>query len=426
MWGTPRTSAFRRVAALFLVAAAVLFATTGSVAGVTSAPSADAAARIEHWQNDLDQLATGLAHHEISDAYAPAQTRFEQEIAALRAEVATASDDQLTVGVMQAVATFGVAHTSASPPSWWSRNYPLTLWHFDDGFHVVGAAPQYAAVLGAVVTKIGDTPIADAVQRIAAISAHENMPGLIYSAQGCLVSATVLHALGILAPGRDDFTFRTADGRFSTLTLAADFPGQHSDQQSVRTTVPLYAQQPDKFFWFDYLADSRTLYVRYAACNDAPAFAAMTTDVFATAAREPVARLVVDVRGNPGGDTAGFDPFLEALRNSPLARPDRLFALIDRATFSSGMLTAINLVNQAHATTAGEAVGEKPNSYGDIGTFTLPYSNITIAYATRYIRTTAGDPPTLAPDMPVDTSYAAYARGDDPVLDTVLGVKPAS
>lgn len=261
---------------------------------------------------------------------------------------------------------------------------------------------------------------------MATVNAHENDTGLIVTAQQYLVNATVLHALGILAPGRDDFTFRTADGHTNTVTLAADPPGQSTSQMPVRPSLPLYAEQANNPFWFAYLQDSRTLYVRYNACRDAAGFAAMTNQVFATAASNPVARLVVDVRGNPGGDNTVLAPFLHALENSPLARPDRLFVLMDRGTFSSGMLTAVELVDFAHATTVGEALGEKPNSYGDIGTFSLPYSHMTITYATEYITTTAADPAALVPDIPVDTSYAAYAQGEDPVLDAVLALKPAS
>jgi C-terminal processing protease CtpA/Prc len=196
-------------------------------------------------------------------------------------------------------------------------------------------------------------------------------------------------------------------------------------QKSVRATLPLYATRPGEPFWYTYLASSRTLYVRYLVCADRSGFAQLTQEVFATAARQPVQRLVVDLRGNGGGDSSVFDPFLEALRTSPLNRPGRLFVLIDQGTFSSALLNALDLAETTHATTLGQPTGGKPNSYGEVDAFTLQYSNISVTYATKYFRTVSGDHAALYPAITIDTSYADYAAGKDPAIDAVLKSTPA-
>lgn len=411
------------VAALVGMGAAVAGWQARPANAAQGARSGQASARTEHWLFDLDRLDADMARDLDPDAFRAGKARFERQLAALRAQAATASDDQMTVGVMAAVASFGIAHTHADPPPWFPQ-YPITLQWFDDGIHVVAAAAPYASLLGTVLTAIGDTPADAAYRRVSTVVAHENDAWLQDQVPRFLVDATVLHGLGILAPGRDDFTFRTLDGRLRRVTLVAGSAGVPVAQMPVRAKLPLYAERPDEPFWYTYLGPSRTLYVRYLQCMDPVAFAQLTKEVFAIAASQPVQRLVVDLRGNGGGNSSVFAPFLEALRTSPLNRPDRLFVLFDQGTFSSALLNALQLADATRATTLGQPTGEKPNSYGEIDSFTLRYSQISITYATKYFQMVSGDPAALYPSITIDTSYAAYAAGKDPVMDAVLNTTP--
>jgi hypothetical protein len=49
--------------------------------------------------------------------------------------------------------------------------------------------------------------------------------------------------------------------------------------------------------------------------------------------------------------------------------------------------------------TLGEATGGKPNHYGEISSFILPNSEMTVSYCTKYFETTNGDPDALYPDI---------------------------
>ena len=58
--------------------------------------------------------------------------------------------------------------------------------------------------------------------------------------------------------------------------------------------------------------------------------------------------------------------------------------------------------------------------YGEVLTFTLPNSGLSITYSTRYFRTQDQDTPSLLPDVAVTISAADFFAGRDPVLDAVL------
>ena len=49
---------------------------------------------------------------------------------------------------------------------------------------------------------------------------------------------------------------------------------------------------------------------------------------------------------------------------------------------------------------------------------------MSITYATKYFQAVPGNPAALYPAITIDTPYAAYAAGKDPVMDAVLNTPP--
>jgi C-terminal processing protease CtpA/Prc len=134
-----------------------------------------------------------------------------------------------------------------------------------------------------------------------------------------------------------------------------------------------------------------------------------------------VDRLVIDLRDNTGGNAGILNPFIESIRSrSWLNQTGRLFVLINRGTASSGVDNAITLQSRTRPILVGEPTGGKPNSFGEVRSFTLPYSGLTVNYSTRFFRLVAGDPPALAPNVFVEYPWSAYQAGCDPVLESAL------
>ena len=68
----------------------------------------------------------------------------------------------------------------------------------------------------------------------------------------------------------------------------------------------------------------------------------------------------------------------------------------------------------------GEETGGKPNHFGEIKSFRLPYSGLKLKYSTKYFKRTDEDINTITPDFIIETSFDEYIRGIDPVFDWVL------
>lgn len=88
---------------------------------------------------------------------------------------------------------------------------------------------------------------------------------------------------------------------------------------------------------------------------------------------------IIDIRGNTGGDNTVIYPLLDFLKNSNF----KVVTITDRNVFSSGRFALIDLINIG-SKTVGEDIGTALNCFGNVRTFKLPNTNLTITYSTKY------------------------------------------
>ncbi len=145
-------------------------------------------------------------------------------------------------------------------------------------------------------------------------------------------------------------------------------------------------------------------------------------EILARAKQDDVARVVVDLRHNGGGDNTTLGPLDFALRDPAINRPGHLYVLIGRITFSAAANFATDLEQETAATFAGEAMGGSPNLYGDTRRIELPYGGQALYMATRYWERSTPDDQriTIEPEIRAVLSSDDYFGGRDPVLQAIL------
>jgi hypothetical protein len=95
--------------------------------------------------------------------------------------------------------------------------------------------------------------------------------------------------------------------------------------------------------------------------------------------------------------------------------------LIGPRTFSSAVLNAIQFRQRTAAILVGEPTGGEPNHYGEVKSFTLPNSGLSVYYSTRRFVYIEGDASSaLEPDRVVPLMAADLLAGRDPVLEAVI------
>jgi hypothetical protein len=153
-------------------------------------------------QQDLDFIANQLPARHPNFFYRLDRAAFEQGAADLNARLAGATDAEFYAGLAELVAMAGDAHTSINLTNAPFPFFPLRFRWFQDGVFVTRASAAYADALGTQLVRIGDTPVEEALLRVAAVIPHENEAWLREVAPAYLVNQMVLQGLGLVPADR--------------------------------------------------------------------------------------------------------------------------------------------------------------------------------------------------------------------------------
>ncbi|MEM7454115.1 MAG: peptidase S41, partial [Planctomycetota bacterium] len=98
----------------------------------------------------------------------------------------------------------------------------------------------------------------------------------------------------------------------------------------------------------------------------------------------------------------------------------RLFVIVGRGTFSSGLWAAYDM-KKTNAVFVGEPTGGKPNHLGEVKSVQLPSSGLTLYYSTRdWVFLQDEDPAALEPEVRVEFLSSDYFAGKDAALEAVF------
>jgi hypothetical protein len=268
-------------------------------------------------------------------------------------------------------------------------------------------------------------PVAAVLARLRPEIDYQDSGVLRYEEAQLVNDAGLLYWLGLArSPTSADFTVRTVAGRVQALQLAAQVViarGRVTHRPPVvAVPVPLYERHNALPYWMVILRARHAVYLKYNECLDNDGFQRLATRALTVLRRHPGYRLIVDFRGNGGGDTTPFQELVSGIRADPAINvPGRIFGLIDSSTDSSAGLDAAVLGQETRAVLMGQQIEDPIDEFGnDDFSFTLPYSRLTIHYTTKVVNPTKK--PHGAPDIVVAPTLRQVMTGTDPVLRRAL------
>lgn len=396
------------------------------------------------WRAGLQTLRRELPARHPAPFLNVTRAAWDSAAADLDRRLPSLTRNQALVETMRLVAMLGDAHTVTEPDSALGlRFYPLELYSFDDGLFVRRAAPAYAGLVGAKVLRVGRVSAEQAIAAAGSVIPHENEWWVRGLAPFWLMVPEVVDGLGLAADAEALALLVEREGRTETVTIrpAGRLADRHGGPEprdmtgwgTMRTgPEPLWEQRAGERFWWTFDAASGVLYACQRAVVPSPHSATNRAEwdrFFSAVDSLAPARVVIDLRENTGGNGAlNRYPVQQILRRPALDRPDRLFVIIGRRTFSAGQQFANLLEAWTRATFVGEPTGQKPSQYGDHRPLQLIDGTLKVQISTVYHQ--APDEfdrrSFLPPRLYAPPDSRSYRRGEDPALAAVLAPNPSA
>lgn len=339
----------------------------------------------KQWREDLDRLVKILTTHHGSPFHRTPKDKFYAQVERVRGILPRLNGPQVALELVKLGALIGDGHTWVAYPRGRPRFNFDTYW-FEDGLRVVGIDAAHKDLLGARLVAIDDDPVSEVVRRLRVFAAQgETAWGYRSVAPYLLGSAEMLTAVGVGRGSSREFTFETMNGNRERVSLLAST--EKGQRAILGGGAPLWDRGTEAFA-VQRLSDG-TVYVNWRAYDNLEQnVATLLSDVD----KQRPTRLIIDLRDNGGGDYNFGRQFISQLTARDwLNRPDKLFVLIGRQTFSAAMTNAVDFKRSSRASLIGEPPGAAPNNWQELRRFHLPNSGIAVDVSTKYYEFLPGE-----------------------------------
>ncbi|WP_300553360.1 hypothetical protein [Maricaulis sp.] len=400
------------------------------------------ASQAERWRTDIAFLDRRYRQTHMAPFRHVSEANWEAAIAELTSRAATASEAEMSVGLMALMALAGDGHTRAIAPMGQSlfgivdvpahfSFAPLQTYWFGEELRVIGTGAGDHDLLGGRVVEIGNLPVADAEAAVRQVIAVDNQMNYPWLSPRLLSTPEVLAALGV-SDHTDAvrFVIETRSGQRLERIVEArpyedrDFNSALPDYSArVNGQPPLHLAHMGDSFHIEYLPQDSMLFVQVNAVGNVPqeSFADFAARVGAALREHRPQTLVLDLRHNSGGDSDLNADLVNVIAGSEVDAPGRLYTVMGRRTFSA----AINLISDMKRFTdtrlVGEPSGSSPNFVGETNMIMLPNTGMFVSASSRMHLGQQSHMRDIwwAPDLPAPPNWADYVAGRDPALEAI-------
>lgn len=382
------------------------------------------AARIE----DVAALCNALeANH--ADLYASiSREAFAQKRASLEAALPELTDGEFAYALMGLAASVGDAHTTVAHTQSAYKTLtalPFAVMPMDGRWYLAMCEAEYASLLGYEVTAIEGVPMAQVFERAKAYISHDNEAWAHRQCSNTINFLEGLRMMGVAAQDAQAVTLALSgpNGEAAQLTAPGLLEAEIMRAQIVSLAPRAYADTWAAGYYRALLLDEETLFIQYNTCQDAPqmSVAEFAQQLQPYVQSEQVARVIIDLRYNTGGNSMLFEPILALLEEECTKRAVQVYTLIGMDTFSSAVMNAVDTVRRLDAVLAGSPTGGSVNSFGEVQHFTLPHAPLVAYYSTKAFELMPGyEGTSLMPEIVCGQTFADYMSGVDTAVRAIM------
>jgi len=366
---------------------------------------------------DLDYLKKTLPVKHTNLFAKTTKAKFEKLVDDIVGKADALNYDMFTVELFKLMVSIKDEHTFVERK--FNRIFPIQLDMFKEGIYLTGIDSAFASLLGSKLVAINNHSFKqiNALFKDAILS--ENQSYFNDHLLHFINNPAFLKGLGIIDSDKEaEFTFVGSNNKISKIKLTSLVRNDIKKLNLVDGAAVLLSKKKKGNYWFDYITDHKTLYFNYSKCSEDSSlpFDQLNNELFKFINAERPNKIVLDLRYNNGGNSGILTPFIEQIKNSYLNKKHHFFVLIGKNTFSSAVMNAVELKKTSNATFIGEETSGSINHYGEVRGFSLPKSDIVIAYSTKYWEVWKGKKGPLKPDINIKYTIENYMNGKDEAL----------
>jgi len=401
----------------------------------------------EDWITDLNFLKTELAKKHKNLFFKISEQDFNQGIENIIAQLDKDTDTETAIKLTQLIAKIGDTHTnlSISHLTKKRKRIPLGFMWFKDGLYISGTNKNNYELLDKKILSINGHKTEIIIDSLKTLFVAENIGIINENTKRLLSSNTLLKYFGFSKPKDSIYELQISDnnGNISTYKLNEIENSRKNSRNKTYIKVnaerPFYMNGSRKPFKEKYYENEKIYFIQYNKCVSRetvekygnkelaykqPSFKEFESKILKTIKEKKIDKLIFDMRFNKGGSSFLAENLIKQIaKNKKINTKGKLFVVVGNKTFSSAIFNTIDFKENTNAIIIGEKTGGKPNHYGNIKRFTLPYSKIKVVYSQNFYKLIESNEKTITPEYIIERTYDDFKNGIDPIFEWVNNYK---
>lgn len=385
------------------------------------------------WNEDIAFLRNELPKSHKNLFFKKSKEDFNKGLDIIKLQKDTLSDFAIVLKLQQLIASFGDAHTTTN---WFQflkkQDYlPIGVYWFSDGIYILKTSKEYEKLLGKKIVKINGYPILQIIDSLKTLITVDNDALVKHYVPKAISATKLLDYFKFSKEGIYKFEIENESGDHQIVQIKPSI----IDKEFVvfQPKKPIYSWQDKQISYSSkYFKEEKILYVKYNSCSATTkelqkdgtvleiSFKDFQKQIFRELKKQKVEKFIFDMRFNGGGNSIYGTKFVKKISKNKINSDGKLYVVIGRKTFSSAILNTLDFKENTKAIIVGENTGGKPNHYGEIRSFKLPNSEISIYYSTKYFKRVNIETNTIKPDVEIEMSFKEYKQGIDPVFAWII------
>lgn len=355
---------------------------------------------------------------------------FEMEKQKITEKIPEMSDSEFYYSLKHLLSLVGDAHTTlAFSDSQYKHLSALgfAIAKFNDNWHLMILEKENEKYLGSKLIAINDVDISEVYNRAKGIMSYENEVWAENNFSNTINFREALEYLGIVEKG-GPIVLKVEDSSGNRELL--DIKSMNEEEiMNAQFSYLVQHNTPKTVLRGYYSAmeiNKNAYYIQYNSCQEAPdlpmkEFISFVSEVIK---ENYYKKVIIDLRYNSGGNSSIFEPMISELSKLQKKKDFTVYTIIGRNTFSSAIINAIQIDDKLNNVFVGTPTGGNVNGYGEIKSFNLKNTPITVLYSTKYFELIKGyEKDSLYPDIFVEQSFEDYLNGVDTVVEMILQIE---